>query len=131
MIAETTAHNTGEHYKTVLKTLSSEIIADEPLASGGQALGFSPGELLASALGACTGITLRMYADRKKWTLEEVEVHVQVRKDDTGTTTVFQRDILLKGELSEEEKIRLLHIANQCPVHRLLSNPVQILTSLI
>jgi hypothetical protein len=78
-----------EHYKTQLTTAAHQLLADEPLHSGGTDLGFSPGELLASSLASCTCITLRMYADRKSWKLESAEVEVSFfTNKETRTTSV-------------------------------------------
>ncbi len=104
------------------------VIADEPLESGGQDLGFSPGELLASALGTCTSATLRMYADRKGWDLQEVKIEVDLDRDEKGTKTSFNCKISLFGDLDEEQRERLLHIAKACPVHKILTHPIEINT---
>ena len=80
-MANVTAKIDQAHYATTLKSGLHQIIADEPLEEGGTDLGFSPDELLAAALSACTSITLRMYADRKAWPLESVEVDVNFERD--------------------------------------------------
>jgi putative redox protein len=126
-----TAHIEKVLYKTVLKTSTNEIIADEPLSLSGGDLGFAPSELLIASLGACTCITLRMYANRKLWKLDEVTVFVQLERDIAKNTTKINREIVLNGNLTEEERQRLLQIANQCPVHKALTNPITIDTVLI
>lgn len=125
-MAEVTATIQKEHYKTLVHSASNQIIADEPLKDGGEDLGFSPSELLAASLAACTSITLRMYADRKEFPLESVDVEVQFVKESHNST--FNRKIRLNGNLSEEQKKRLMQIANQCFIHKALSNPIEIVT---
>ena len=124
------AHIGKDTYKTLLRTSVNELVADEPLSDGGKEEGFSPSELLSSALGACTCITLRMYADRKKFPLDSIDVVVTLEKNPNSETTLMGREITLHGDLSEDERSRLLQIANLCPIHKILSNPVQISTTL-
>ena len=118
-----------EHYKVNIKTLSgNELIADEPVDNGGQNLGFSPHELLAASLAACTSATLRMYADRKGWDLASLDVHIELVEPDAEGKTVFRRQLSMTGNLDEAQKQRLMAIANKCPVHKILTNPIEIIT---
>lgn len=122
---------TTDHYKTILRNTTHEVIADEPNSSGGTDLGFSPSEFLCSALASCTCITLRMYADRKKWNLEKVEVHVDMAKEAAQNNTDIHRQIKLFGNLTDEQKKHLMEIAEQCPIHKTLSNPIHIKSTLV
>ena len=116
-----------------------QLKADEPPASGGEDAGPNPYELLLAALGACTGMTLRTYAARKGWPLRTVRVrltHEKVYAEDCveckskeGRLDLIKREILLIGELSQEQRHRLLEIADRCPVHRTLTSQVRIETS--
>lgn len=117
------------------------LIADEPEDSGGNDFGPSPYEMVNAALGACTAMTLQMYARRKGWDLKEVNVHLSFSRsymEDCAHCDVndrrleeFFREIELIGDLSVEQKERLMEIANRCPVHRTLEANAQIHTVLI
>jgi putative redox protein len=117
------------------------LLADEPEASGGRDEGPDPYELLLAALGSCTNMTLRMYADRKKWSLKEIRVPVTHSKNyandclnceqPAAMLDRIDRRITLIGELSAEQRQRLLEIANLCPVHKTLTSRVDIKTELV
>ncbi|TGJ98414.1 OsmC family peroxiredoxin [Leptospira langatensis] len=119
---------TSQNYKTILKAAGHELIADESKEDGGGDLGPSPHEFLLLALGACTDITIRMYAQRKKMDLKNVSIELNLTK--AGDHTDIERVVLLEGNLSEQERERLLQVANACPVHKTLSNPIHIDTKL-
>lgn len=133
-----------EGYKTRLQTSSHVIVADEPFDLGGKDLGPSPYELLLSALGACTAMTLRMYAERKQWPMESLEVqliHTKGKRsnypayaekgDPNDPIDVIERHIRLFGPLDDEQRTRLLEIAGKCPVGRSLTTPTYIEDSLL
>jgi len=112
--------------------------ADEPLQYGGSDLGPSPYDLLLMSLGACTSMTLRMYATRKKLPLDDIEVrllHERVHAEDCVDCDQhierITRRISLHGKLDEAQRQRLLEIADRCPVHRTLENDPQIVTELL
>ena len=105
-------------------------VADEPVTNGGNNAGFSPHELLAAALASCTSITLRMYANHKQWNLENLKVDVFIDKDVKQNSTFIECNIVLPAALSVEQKERLLHIAKQCPIHKLLANSIVINTTI-
>ncbi len=106
--------------------------ADEPVALGGLNSGPDPYEFLLAGLGACTTMTLRLYAARKYWPLEHIEVRVRHRQsaNATGTQDVFERELLLVGPLSGDQRARLLAIADKCPVSRTLSAGALVETSM-
>jgi putative redox protein len=130
-MVEVRGHIEQTHYKTIISNEKNELIADEPISSGGADLGFSPSELLCSALASCTCITLRMYADRKKWDLGKVEVHVEMAKDAAQNRTNIHREIKLFGNLTDKQKKHLMEIAEHCPIHKTLSNPIDIKSTLV
>ncbi len=108
------------------------LTADEPVSAGGLNTGPDPYEYLLAGLGACTAMTLRRYASRKGWPLEHVEVRVRHVQRATGGALkdVFEREIRVTGGLAEDQRARLLNIADHCPVSRTLSAGVLIQTSL-
>jgi putative redox protein len=116
-------------YATQLVAGGHHLVADEPADLGGADSGPTPDELVLAALGACTSITLRMYAERKKWPLEGVEVALDFAERDAGRA-VIRRRIELQGPLEPDQRERLLQVANACPVHKLLTGSVEIPTTL-
>jgi putative redox protein len=118
-----------DHYKTQLLTAGHRLVADESVDVGGTDLGPGPGEFLLVALASCTAITLRMYADRKNWPVEKIKVEVGSEKVDN--VTVFLRHVYLEGPLDAAQRRRMIQIANSCPVHKTLTNPIEIKTELL
>ena len=104
-------------------------LSDAEVSKGGGGTGPSPSEYLGAALAACTSMTLKMYANRKAMSLENAIVTVDIERAED--VEKFMREIQLIGNLSAEEKERLLEIANKCPIHKALAGQIQIKTQLI
>jgi len=104
-------------------------LSDAEVSKGGSGTGPSPHEYLGAALAACTSMTLKMYASRKAMSLENAIVIVDIERVDD--VEKFARDIQLIGNLSPEEKERLIEIANKCPIHKALAGQIQIKTQLV
>jgi putative redox protein len=127
-------------FRTEIRAGAHGLEADEPTAVGGSDAGPSPYDLLLASLGACTGMTLRMYADRKQWPLESVIVHLsharvhatdgQAAGTGNARTDRIDREIELAGALDDEQRARLLEIAERCPVHRTLGHGATVITHL-
>lgn len=118
-----------DQYKTELITSGHYLIADEPAEKKGTNLGPNPQEILLTALASCTAITLRMYADRKKWPLDQIKVDVS--SEIANGKTIFKCEISFEGTLDESQRLRLLEIANSCPVHKVLTNPIEVNSELL
>ena len=111
-----------ETYLTKLENGVHTASADEPADIGGKDLAPSPGDYLRMSLASCTAITLRMYADRKG--LDISEIKVEVRTEESEGKTIFHRQVHLTGTLDIAQRTRMLQIANACPVHKVLTNPI-------
>jgi len=112
-----------------LSTGDLHFLSDAEISKGGDGTGPSPHEYLGAALAACTSMTLKMYASRKAMSLENAIVIVDIERVDD--VEKFTRDIQLIGNLSLEEKERLIEIANKCPIHKALAGQIQIKTQLV
>ena len=110
----------GGKYTNDVEVRGHKQYVDEPLEFNSADLGPSPFEYVCAGLGGCTTITLRMYAGRKKWPLEHVACLVSHENRDGQT--VFTRQITMTGELSVDQRARLVEIANKCPVHKMLAH---------
>ncbi len=117
-------------FQVAVRTAGGGFIADEPEAVGGLGSGPTPYDLLGSALGACTAMTLRLYAERKGWPLASAKVRVLHRSGGLAARDRFAREIVLEGELTPEQRRRLVEIANRCPVHQTLERGADVITVL-
>lgn len=124
-----TVAETGEgRFQMRISAPGATFLADEPVEAGGLGSGPNPYDLLASALGACTAMTIRLYAERKGWPLDQVEV--RVLHANIGARDRFAREIVLHGALDDSRRARLLEIASRCPVHRTLERGSEVITVL-
>ena len=127
-------------YVTDIMAAGHSLVADEPQSMGGSDLGPAPYDLLMAALGTCKAMTLRMYADRKQWPLDDVSVRLNHKKIDAadcdtcqtkeGRVDQFDCEIELGGVLDDQQKQRLLQIADRCPVHRTLHSEIVVRSKL-
>ncbi len=128
-------------FTTSMKVGSHYLLADEPTSFGGNDFGPSPYEFVSAGLSACTAMTVQMYVRRKKWPLENIEVHTSYSKThaedcenceaDSAKIDTFHREIKLMGDLDEKQITRILQIADKCPVHKTLHSKTQVITTLI
>lgn len=127
---------TADNFVCRIQAGKHPLIADEPRSNGGRDLGPDPYAFLASALGSCTVMTLNMYARHKKLAVEHVScrvTHDRIHADDcqecetrSGKVDVFRREIRIEGEIDQEQRERMLEIAERCPVHRTLESEIVI-----
>ncbi|NMM48221.1 bifunctional alpha/beta hydrolase/OsmC family protein [Marinigracilibium pacificum] len=133
--------NAEDGYTTEIIDKKHRWLADEPEDVGGDDLGPTPYGLLSSALGACTAMTIKMYADRKDWSLEEINVEIEHdkthaedcdnNKEKGAKIDLFKRKIKITGNLDQDQIGRLGEIADKCPVHKTLSTKSKIETEII
>ena len=120
------SHRGEGKLQQVIEIGPHRVLADAAVASGGEASGPEPHDLLAAALAACTALTVTLYARRKGWALDDIAVSIKHGQE--GAAYVLHRTIRFIGALSAEETERLTDIANKCPVHKTLTGQMQILT---
>ena len=119
-----------EKYHTEVTAGENKIITDEPLNKGGQNKGLNPFELLAASLATCTAATLRMYIDRKGWVIPKIDVEVEMDNYPQTKNTIFTRKISYAKTVLEKDQLnRLHHIADACPVHKMLQGSMEINTT--
>lgn len=120
-------------YQQSVRIGRHSLLADEPVAVGGEDAGPAPYDYLLAALGACTSMTLRMYAEIKKLPLTAINVeltHEKIEIEGQGKVDRIERTITLDGDLSPEQRARMLEIANKCPMYRTLRSEIRIESSL-
>jgi len=120
-----------QKYKTEIQAGNHVFIADEPIQVGGQNLGFTPTELLESSLAACTAMTIRMYADRKGWDLDKVEIHVGFKRNISTNEVKFNKEIQLFGNLDNDQRERLLEMGSKCPIEKMITGNILVESKLI
>ena len=118
-------------FQVQVKTSTVTVVVDEPVAAGGLGSGPNPYDLLSGALGACTLMTVRQYANMKKLPLERVRVKVTHHRAALNARDVFDRQIELEGAIDEAAKTRLLAIAERCPVHLTLTKGSDVQTTIV
>lgn len=127
-VTRATINENGESpYAVTIKVSGHTVMGDEPASFGGNNTGPAPYDLLAAALGECTAITVRLYAEERNWPLEEIEVIVEFQKQriegERYPVDVFEKQVLLHGnDLTEEQRQKLLEISAKSPIHRTLQN---------
>jgi len=137
---EVVVRGTGGGLAQSIRVRKHELSSDEPVSSGGTDTGPTPYDLLLSALGSCTSMTIGLYARRKGWVVAGIEVrlrHSKIYAADCaecekrdGLIDRIERDIVISGDLSAEQRAKLLEIADKCPVHRTLKSEINIRTRL-
>ena len=110
---------------------SAAFLIDEPVAAGGLGSGPNPYDLLSAALGSCTAMTIRLYAERKAWPLERVRVRVGHHRAALAARDTFSLDVALEGPLDETQRARLMEIAARCPVHLTLERGSDVASQLL
>ncbi|MCT1526607.1 OsmC family protein [Sphingobacterium hotanense] len=122
-----------ENYTTKVAYGDLSILADEPLDLGGQNKGLTPTQLLLASIGSCKVITMRMYANRKQWDVKKINIDLssEVVKSDLQQTTYIRCHITFEGNLDEDQIKRLYVIADKCPIHKMLQNPIVIESNVI
>ncbi len=122
-----------EAYATYINVRGHQLIGDEPLDHGGQDKGPRPQELVLSGLATCAASTMKMYADRKGWQVEQIFIEVKLitEKTDSGQISQITENIRIEGNIDADQKKRMVEIAGKCPVHRLLTNKIQIESLLV
>jgi putative redox protein len=133
-------HIGSKNYETSLTAGAHELTADEPESVGGKDTGPDPYDYLLMSLGSCTAITLRMYIERKKWQVDDIYVELRHFKDhaedceDCDETSAkidkIEEEIIVKGDLTDEQLDRMLEISHKCPVYKTLEGSIEAKTSI-
>ena len=128
LIVNVLAQTGPAKYQTTVTSGNHSIIIDEPVSNGGANTGPDPQALLLASLGSCIAITLRMYSDRKQWPVREISVNVELFS--TGFMQNIKCIISYQGKLTPEQELRMVQIANACPIHKILAKSLVIETIL-
>jgi len=116
-------------YYTEVVAGDNKLITDEPIDKGGKNEGFNPFEILATSLASCTAATLRMYIDRKEWNIDNINVEVELENFPLTKLAIFKRNISFEGSDVNADQLKRLHaIADACPIHKILTNNIEIQT---
>ena len=136
---EVVIHAGRDKYRTEITAGGQTLISDEPASAGGAGDAPTPYDLLLGSIGACTAMTLRMYADRKGWPLESVTVRLRTAQNHAADCVncvdkpvgvhQIERDLVLEGPLDDEQRERLMLIADRCPVKQTLERGIQVVAA--
>src|SRR6201999_2975103 len=118
-------------YQVEARVGASTLLMDEPVSAGGLGSGPNPYDLLCAALGACTTMTIRLYANHKGWALTRIETSVHHSRASLNARDRFELDIALEGDLDAAQRARVLEIAERCPVHLPLTRGSEVAATLI
>src|SRR5438094_1548384 len=139
--AHVIVHGTAAGFAQEIEIGSHELFADEPVSYGGTDTGASPYDLVLAALGACTSMTIGLYARKRSWPLEKITVslkHSKIHAKDCeecetkeGKIDRIELDIQLSGSLTDEQRAKLIEIAGKCPVHQTLTSEINIKTRVV
>lgn len=121
----------SKNYKTTILVGGHEVVSDEPTELGGGNEGPTAGHLLLSSLGACTAVTMRMYADRKGWDLGEISINLSIEQENKNGKmfSEIKREISFGNDLTPDQHQRMMVIADKCPIHKTLMGEIEISTS--
>ena len=120
--------NDGGIYATTINLGNHILTGDEPEKAGGKDHGPASHQFLLTSLGNCIAITVRMYANRKQWDLKKITVHLNMEnvREGTDEKNVIYKKVFLEGDLTDEQRERLLFISGKCPIHKLLTGKIEI-----
>lgn len=113
-------------YQVEARAGDAALLIDEPVSAGGLGSGPNPYDLLSAALGSCTAMTIRLYANRKSWPLKRVQVAVRHKRVSLEANDLFEVDVTLEGVLDDAQRARLMEIGERCPVHLTLARGSQV-----
>lgn len=131
-MAKIHSYTKADNYETIISSGSGHTLTcDEPTSLGGQNKGMSPDELVIAALAGCTSATLKMYAGRKGWDLQGVKTDIEFTHGKPGELPTIHREIELIGDLDDKQRERLFDIANKCPIHKVITQAIEVSSVLV